>query len=199
MNRIYIAKTDRISPDFNGEFTEYHKAKFIKATCEKRKKEILGGMLLFCKGLSDMGISPEDITIKETLKGKPYIDSFPCFFNISHSGGYVICVFSEEETGCDMEILRKVNFKIAEKYFSEEEKSFIGNSDSLFLRLWVLKESLLKLSAEGITDIENTAFEFSDNTPKKDGFSFFEFSGEDYVASVCTKNKINFQIKETEL
>ena len=63
--------------------------------------------------------------------GKPYIKGRNnLFFNLSHSGHWVICALSPSEVGCDIEEIRENDRaeKIAARYFTDEEKVFIQNS-----------------------------------------------------------------------
>lgn len=90
-------------------------------------------------------------------KGKPYFRDYPFFFNLSHSGDYVICVLSAEEVGVDIQQHRAgAGRRIAARYFSAQEKAALENckedGDELFFRLWTRKEAYGKLTGQGIAD-----------------------------------------------
>jgi len=54
------------------------------------------------------------------LIGSPHIH-----FNISHAGHYVACVISDEPVGIDIEIIKSVDLRIAERFFALEETTYI--------------------------------------------------------------------------
>lgn len=93
-------------------------------------------------------------------RGKPYFQNLPFFFNLSHSGDYVLCALSEQEIGVDIQrqaALRDI--RIADRFFSESEKALIAGCiteeerQSCFYRLWTRKEAYGKLTGEGIAAV----------------------------------------------
>lgn len=86
--------------------------------------------------------------------GKPY--SSALFFNLSHSGQYVICAVGRREIGCDIQIIKPCRDAMARRFFAPEEQAYLFSAkgterDARFIRLWCRKESLLKRSGEGLT------------------------------------------------
>ena len=86
----------------------------------------------------------------------------PCFrihpevrFNISHSGDLVICAVSDFETGLDIQEKSRMNTdRIAKKVMSPvEHKKYLESSErqDFFYRVWVMKESYVKWTGDGIT------------------------------------------------
>lgn len=86
----------------------------------------------------------------------------PCFrihpeirFNISHSGDLVICAVSDFEIGIDIQEKSRMNTdRIAKKVMSpDEHKKYLGSSErqDFFYRVWVMKESYVKWTGDGIT------------------------------------------------
>ncbi len=89
--------------------------------------------------------------------GKPYMRGRPFYFNISHSGDYVICAVSLGEVGADIQQMRMGReAQIVERFFSGEEKGLwrrCGTEEErreLFYKLWTRKEAYGKLTGEGI-------------------------------------------------
>jgi len=77
-------------------------------------------------------------------------------FNISHSGEWVVCAFSALPVGIDVEKIRKVNFNIARRFFSEDEVNQLFSLSTqkqleFFFDLWTIKESYLKAIGTGLT------------------------------------------------
>lgn len=97
----------------------------------------------------DIDIS--NIFISKSENGKPYIDDLGIHYSISHKKNYMVAVFSRKEVGIDIEIISDKNYmKIANRYFFEDEKSYIGNEKSdlqkniRFLEVWTKKEAYIK-------------------------------------------------------
>ncbi|MCU5105991.1 4'-phosphopantetheinyl transferase superfamily protein [Bacillus cereus] len=87
---------------------------------------------------------------------KPYILEHPQFyFNLSHSGKWVICITDLKEVGVDIERVRGIDLKIAERFFSNEEymliNSKIGYNQLLcFYEYWTMKEAFVKALGKGL-------------------------------------------------
>ncbi|MCH5344806.1 MAG: 4'-phosphopantetheinyl transferase superfamily protein [Acetatifactor sp.] len=111
--------------------------------------------------LSKPGV-PIPVRYTYGTKGKPYLqarENLPeMFFNLSHSGDYVICAVSEREVGADIQKMQMQGTeRLANRFFSEEERKLLQSCDSsehrleIFYRLWTRKEAYGKLTGEGIT------------------------------------------------
>ncbi len=92
--------------------------------------------------------------------GKPYFRDFPFYFNLSHSGDYVLCAISQEEVGADIQQHCGKNVeKIAGRFFSKQEAEVIAAEEAceerekLFYRLWARKEAYGKLTGTGVGDV----------------------------------------------
>lgn len=113
-------------------------------------------------------------------EGKPYFRDLPFYFNLSHSGDYVLCVLSEAEIGADIQQHRRrekekdregsggsernafgdrsaVLGKLASRFFSERECDALGRAgaerEKLFFRLWARKEAYGKLTGKGVAGV----------------------------------------------
>ncbi len=80
-------------------------------------------------------------------------------YNLSHSGDYVLCSVStgqKEKIGCDIEEMKEPDLKIARRFFCPDEYERIAEEkdqvlrQELFYRYWVLKESFIKATREGL-------------------------------------------------
>jgi 4'-phosphopantetheinyl transferase len=105
---------------------------------------------------SYMGCLPEEVEMCRGRRGKPYVPGAPQF-NLSHSAGIIIAAFSANPVGLDVESARRtVQVEaIARKFFFDEEIRRLKISDAsikslTFLRYWVCKEAIVKLSGDGI-------------------------------------------------
>ena len=113
-------------------------------------------------------------------EGKPYFRDLPFYFNLSHSGDYVLCVVSEAEIGADIQQHRRrekekdregsggsernafgdssaVLGRLASRFFSERECAALNRAgaerEQLFFRLWARKEAYGKLTGKGVTGV----------------------------------------------
>lgn len=98
------------------------------------------------------------------------------YFNLSHSGKFVVCAVSDKPIGIDIEGRRKVFLKTAKRFFTDAEYQWVCKGDNeskaceeqeanmhepqndeasqkqyeRFLRIWTMKEAYSKLSGMGI-------------------------------------------------
>ena len=90
--------------------------------------------------------------------GKPYLRDYPFYFNLSHSGTYVVCVISEREIGVDIQEHRGGNVeRIAKRYFHPEELQALDKCEpagrmKVFFDLWAAKEAYGKYTGDGIAE-----------------------------------------------
>lgn len=125
---------------------------------------------------------PEAFAYRYGEEGKPYFRNLPFYFNLSHSGEYVLCVIATEEIGADIQQYRSGNHEIdsvrgerdyhgqddfhrksvymgrlAGRFFSERECAALeqagGERERLFYRLWARKEAYGKLTGKGVAGI----------------------------------------------
>ena len=123
-------------------------------------------------GMKEAGVTKTEVLCEELLsrekdtvslkyrygqKGKPYLMDIPLYFNLSHSGRYVLCGVSSREIGVDIQEIRKGNLmQIVKRYFAGEEVARLERIDDETLRkeqiytLWAKKEAYGKLTGEGI-------------------------------------------------
>lgn len=176
---------------------------------EDRKTELAAWFLLY-QALREWGISEEKINADGAYyygeHGKPMRRNEEVCFNLSHSGKYVLCAVSEMEIGCDIEKIKEVKWKLAKRFFSEKEYEFLeeiekqesparwAETNETFTRFWVLRESYVKKTGEGL-GVALTGLDFSDisgqknSKGKKNGEfleeTFFEMEYDGYRIAIC--------------
>lgn len=107
-------------------------------------------------------LTSEDYRIDRGEKGKPFIVGVEnVFFNISHSGDYVVCAVSDREIGIDIEKRAKARMEVAKRFFHERELNYLAglrqeHQDRSFFDYWAVKESFLKYIGTGLTRPLNT-------------------------------------------
>ena len=132
--------------------------------------------------------------IKKTSTGKPYLENGP-FFNVSHSGEYVVLVIHPtRDVGVDIEKINK-NREDAIRFTLCEEEKGINNTDTLFL-LWSNKESLIKCTSTGLKDIKKVSGLPLEGNRVVEGISYYTNSMiyEGYSLSVSLKGNEPFNI-----
>jgi len=88
-----------------------------------------------------------DADVTYALEGKPHL-SDGVHISITHSYEYAAVIFSEFPVGIDIEKQRDKILRIADKFTTEKEMSYINNSTNkirILTAIWGVKESLYKL------------------------------------------------------
>ncbi|MBO7319910.1 MAG: 4'-phosphopantetheinyl transferase superfamily protein, partial [Clostridia bacterium] len=126
------------------------------------------------------------------------------YFKISHSGDYVTLAISDSEVGCDIQELRAYNPRVAGRNYCQRETELIESSlsqDEVFIRLWALKESVLKYTGKGLSGGLST-YDFSPYIAQESfeafGCSFYVKKIENTYFALCYKAS-EFKIETTDL
>lgn len=138
-----------------------------------------------------------DARISYGEQGKPSLADHPDInYNLSHSDGITVCLVSAHECGIDAERIRQYRPKVVKRAFSDAEKTLIENApdeerDSLFFRLWTLKESYVKAIGIGISyPLKTVEFAFNGDEiiTNITGYSFKQYLIDGrFAVSVCEK------------
>lgn len=175
--------------------TDEKKERINKMRFEDDKKRSVIGEMLAKKAISKIsGIPVENITLKTTETGKPYIENSVIHFNISHCQDWVVCAIHSKPIGIDIEKIRPINLKIAKRFFTADEQNYVfsgipkeedfektSDYDMLkrFFEVWTGKEAYLKYKGTGITDSLNT-LSVNENNLKTEYF-------DDYIVRIYTE------------
>jgi len=101
--------------------------------------------------------APSTIEFGVGINKKPFvIDNTGIYFNLSHSGDWILLAIGKSEVGVDTELIKR-DFEysdIVEGYFSKDEINFIntGKSAEGFYLLWTRKEALIKATGQGLDE-----------------------------------------------
>lgn len=123
------------------------------------KKLCAAAYLLLRQGLQEeYGIS-EAVEFEYGEHGKPSLIGHPdIHFNLSHCREAAICVLSDHPVGVDIESIGRQSERLMRYVLSDEEYEQVKRSSSPdveFTCFWTKKESMLKLTGEGInTDLK---------------------------------------------
>lgn len=128
-----------------------------------KKRSLFAELLLHYLCRKMFGIQKEEFHTVNNKYGKPYFKNDSSsdtkeipFFNISHSGKYVLCGISLRECGVDIEEIKSYPKDVARHGFCEEEYAALENAaeeekDKLFYTYWTLKESTVKYLGKGLS------------------------------------------------
>ncbi len=174
------------------------------------KKESYAALLAL-KKLADMLLpSFADLTILRNEDGRPYFCNMcGVDFNFSHSASLSVSAIIDGEgkkIGVDIERLYPNRFcddakrvrKIADRFFSENEKKLLGEEKFLmnFYKIWTSKEALSKYLGGGLSKELPLLDTTLDKTMKEIMLKSFllSFGEERYIMTVCAPKgeKIEF-------
>ena len=201
--KIYIASLSDYSDEKITESYELIKDKFITDSKISHRKESQIGRLLLDKAMKNLEVG--EYTVKYNGNEKPLLVSEKdLYFNTSHSADYVTVAISDSEVGCDIQEIRPYNPRVAGRNYCQRETELIENShnqDKAFIKLWALKESILKFTGKGLSG-GLSSYDFS---PYADCESFEAFGCNFHVKKIentyfalCHKNA-EFKIETTDL
>lgn len=169
---------------------------------EVAKKKILISHFLQQVLSRETGVLPQDIRFTYGKQGKPELDyktmGIDClYFNMSHSGDYVVVAVSDQPVGIDIEHKTRNYENIAKRCFCEEEYRDIMSipikeQPRRFLEIWTMKEAYIKWKGDGMK-IPFCSFNVcgKDCPAKVVDFGDTDISRE-YVISVCGTHGVTF-------
>lgn len=170
MIRLYYSCTtplhdDSLFQSYYSRVSPERKAKTDRLYFRKDRNLSLGAAVLLDAGLREYGLSESEMVYGSGSNGKPFFLNAPeIHFSLSHSEDKVLACFSDTELGCDIEQVKDIDFKIAERFFCRSEYAAIMENPEYerrrdtFFRLWTLKESYVKASGKGMS-LPANAFE----------------------------------------
>lgn len=135
----------------------------------------------------EISIPDEYIFVKNSF-GKPYFNNMNIYFNISHCSKGIVCGVSNYEIGVDIQNIEPFfDEKLYNRVCCEEEMKNIMKSlesEKLFLRYWVLKESYIKCIGNSILNRKY----YMDFSKYKN--AHFELNNKKYSCFDVEENKI---------
>jgi 4'-phosphopantetheinyl transferase len=128
----------------------------LKFKHEQGRRTCAAAYLLLCEGLrKEYGIG-EPPVFEYGEHGKPSIVGHAdIHFNLSHCREAALCVVSNCPVGVDVESIRQFKEQLVSYTMNDAEIARIHEAerpDVEFIRLWTMKEAVLKLAGTGITN-----------------------------------------------
>jgi 4'-phosphopantetheinyl transferase len=104
------------------------------------------------------GLSIFDIHFEVDRYGKPHVMNLkePIYFNVSHSGEWIVCAIDVLPVGIDVEKIKPIDLQITLPYFSGQERGQLMSIPleqrlAYFFELWTMKESYIKAEGKGLS------------------------------------------------
>ena len=174
--------------DFLRMYQESDKSRKLKIDRLKKepakKLSVAAGMLARHGIAKHFGIHPQDVTFRRDKNGKPYADGLDIHFSLSHSGNLAVCAVSDKPVGIDVEKVRSVNMRVAQKMFTQKEQYYIFSDkrkiQKRFFEIWTKKEAYVKRLGTGISDFQS--FDVIGDT------SVYLVKNKKYIVAVSTTN-----------
>ena len=171
-------------------------------------KEHQIGRMLLQKGLKKWyGVELSEQELEDKLEkdkcGKPRFKGQDVIcFNISHCDGVVVCAFSNQEIGIDVEKIQDVTQSMLKKILTENEQKILSKYENdeeeynkLFYKFWTFKGSYLKWEGSGFykdpLQVEVETYNFEKNYEQfaecsdPDAKMIQWLSEDEYIFSVC--------------
>lgn len=121
---------------------------------EGDKRLSVAAYLLLCQALRDVYGIEEPPVFGYAPSGKPYIEGrHDIHFNMSHCREAVAIALSDNPVGIDVERIRHISPALCHYVLNTAEYEGVMSSakpEEAFCRLWTKKESLLKMTGEGL-------------------------------------------------
>lgn len=162
MIRIYSLKMDRELNEGERQqaldiLTPERKAKALRfRRLEDQSKGMATG-LLEAYALWQEGVDVHHCQVKNGEQGKPYIEGHPeIYYNLSHSGHWIVCAVGTQELGIDVEQECKYKERVVVRCFPKEEGNLLMEKapeerPGVFAEYWTMKESFMKFSGLGFS------------------------------------------------
>lgn len=136
------------------QLSEQRREQVARYKLEGPRRQAVAAYLLLRKALREMYGIHDAPVFEYDANGKPSILGHPeIFFNLSHCRKAVACVVADSPVGIDVEETCRFSDSIARYTLDDEEYESVVKADNpsqAFIRLWTMKEALLKYTGEGL-------------------------------------------------
>jgi 4'-phosphopantetheinyl transferase len=144
------AELARLSPDKARRLERFHRD-------EDLLRGLLGDLLVRRVLARSTGLGESTLVFSTGEYGKPCLVGMRGVeFNLSHSGAWVVCAVDRAPVGIDVEKIGAIDPELSRRVFTDAEHELLQRVDparrvELFFTLWTLKESLIKMTGQGLS------------------------------------------------
>lgn len=167
--------------------SEQRRQQALRFKFEQGQRLCVAAYMLLKEALAEQEGMTENPIFEYSEHGKPFIVNHPeLHFSLSHCREAAVCVLSRRPVGIDVESIGRYRESVARYAMSDDELLLIHQApqpEIAFTRLWTMKESLLKLTGEGINDKMKETLKNADS----EWFTTVERIDKNYVYTVCTQ------------
>jgi len=133
-NNLWSNYLGLLPEEFQNEVLRYRR-------WQDRYNCLIGKLLVYAGYYAFCGETLKFDRFRKDAYGKPYIEDSDFYFNISHSGNKVVCIFSKYAIGIDIEEIADIEYTLFENVFSDQEMQKITEIGvSKFYEYWTKKE-----------------------------------------------------------
>lgn len=193
MLKLYLARTSLYKEEMLSSLDEDElvKANTFKKEDDKKRYVISRNLLKYV--LKNNRITDYELVYNEF--GKPFLKDNKAYFNLSHTHDFVVCAFSDNLVGVDIERIRPKNDLVIKRCYTSNE-ALVCVDDLMFTKIWTLKESYIKYLGTGLKTKLNSFETVKDYALCKiDNVIFTSMKIDDYYLSICHKPTKHFKIK----
>jgi 4'-phosphopantetheinyl transferase len=157
------------------------------------QNSLLGDILIRAEICRITGLCNKQLEFSTNEYGKPcLINDRGIHFNITHTNNFVACAIGDEPVGIDIEQIKPITLKIAERFFAENETLYIiSREDGLiyhrFFEIWTKKESYIKWIGKGLS-IPLSSFSVFDVANEGEVNFRQVFNDDRFVCHTCSTN-----------
>lgn len=166
--------------------SEQRLEKVMRLGKERDQKLSVAVYLLLKKALKELYAIDESPLFGYEAGGKPYIIGHPeIFFNLSHCRHAAACALDSQPIGVDIESGRTFKESLARHVLNDKEYEKVVSAKSPareFMKLWTMKESLLKLSGAGLREDLKTLLPC-------DNVRFTTVEEDNYIYTLCQNER----------
>ena len=192
MIKVWVANINSLNNDdiyqkYYLDLPPFRKKKADEYINKIDKIRSVAAFTLLIKLLNQNKIKYNQDEFKVDSYGKPYLLNSKIYFNISHSGDYVIAAISDKPIGVDVEIKKELKYiELSHLVLNEQEIKKINQIDNpseFFFKMWTKKESYIKCIGKGLA-IPLTSI----NDVKPYHIKYFKIDHHQFA--VCSKYKL---------
>lgn len=183
----------------NIDLVRNHRSFLLKNISEEQKKTASSFNQEIDQDRSIISSYLKNILSEEALSknknGKPFFENGP-YFNISHSGHYIVMAVSTSEVGVDIEENRNRDMSALTRIFNEAEAKVIKEHQD-FYYLWCAKESLIKCMGSTIGTVkEIPSLPLNGlKTFKGKDYQCHAFIFDNHIVSITREGKEEYEVK----
>lgn len=141
------------------QYVSFDKQQRINAFRDRRDSQLvlMADLLIRAVACRYLSIKNDYLDFRINEYGKPYIyGSNYFYYNLSHSGRWVVCAVNHDQVGIDIEEIVPIELDIAQNYLSKKEITYIVKKPEVeraeaFYVILTLKESYIKAMGYGLS------------------------------------------------